>query len=119
MKVTLRGYLGKLFHGDSDRLTYKNWDTIFKDDYRYYVTENPDSCRVTGRCGQLLVAKASSEWDDGFLGDIFAKKIGDFYVAQMDLRDPSDVRWHLKMIKNGWEVIPKEYYGRMMEVEAE
>lgn len=116
MKTTLYGYLGQLFHGFDGEITYSDWDKYFKDWYRYYITTNPDSCRVTGKCGQLLTAKASSKFDDGFCGDIFAVKVDEFYIAQMNLRDTSDVRWHLKMIKNGWEVIPKKLYDRIVEV---
>jgi len=114
MKVSLYSHLCTIFHGSSD-IPYESWDNHFANKFRYYVTDNPDLIRTMDN--GLYTVKASSKWEDGFLGDIFAEPIGDeLFIAQMDLRQARHVRWHLKMIKNGWETIPKELYGKIVEV---
>ena len=110
MQKKLGAYiLQEYFHNDRE----VTWLPEYNSKWIFYVTESDKDIREVGR---NYTVKSSSKFEDGFLGDVGCIKIGNFWIALMDGNNPYDVRWHLKMVRHGWERIPKKYYEMKVEV---
>ena len=112
MKEKLATFIFKRFYKADDRWMY---DDKFINKYRFYVTENPDNIRTLGS-GFTYVVKEASKYSDGFLSYVGCIKVDDFYIAVMNADRPEEVRWHLKMVNNGWEMIPRKHYNKLVDV---
>lgn len=115
MKEQLKVFLLQKMHGQDEKWMHNEH---INNKYRFYVTDNPDNIRTLVG-GDIFTVRQSSKFDDGFLGDVNAMPIGDgLWFATMQVDRPEELRWHLKMHKAGWEIIPKKYYSQLVEVEG-
>lgn len=112
MKEKLATFIFKRFYKVDDRWMH---DDNFINKYRFYVTEDPNNIRQLSG-GKNFTVKQSSTYSDGFLGYVGCIKVDDFYIAVMCADHPDEVKWHLKMVKAGWEMIPRKYYNRLVDV---